>query len=85
MSLVPVREIRNHTADVIERVRQGEEVTITSNGVPVAKLVPISTQKKPFLTKADFLRLTRQPGDPVAEYYEHEEPDETTDELGPIE
>ena len=84
MSLVPVRDLRNHTASVIERARQGEEVTITSNGVPVATLVPIRPQKKPFLTKSDMLRLMRQPGDPIAEYYEHEEPDDTTDDLGAI-
>lgn len=84
MSLVPVRELRNHTADVIERARRGEEVTITSNGVAIATLVPIHAHKKPFLTKDDFLRHTRQPGDPVADYYDHEAPDETTDDLGPI-
>lgn len=84
MSLVPARELRNHTAEVIERARNGEEVTITANGVPVARLVPVATHKKPYLTKADFLRLTRQPGEPVAEYYDHEAPDETTDDLGPI-
>lgn len=84
MTLVPVRDLRNHTADIIERARQGEHVIITSNGVPVATLVPFQPHKKPFLTKDDFLRLTRQPGDPVAEYFEHEEPDETTDDLGPI-
>ena len=81
MSLIPVRELRNHTADVIERARLGEEVTITSNGVPVATLMPVSAQKKPFLTKEDMLRLVRKPGDPVAEYYEHELPGETTDDL----
>jgi prevent-host-death family protein len=85
MSLVPVRDLRNHTADVIERARQGEEVTITSNGVPVAKLVPVSSERKPFLTKADMLRLVRKPGDPIAEFYEHEDSDETTEDLGPIE
>ncbi|MDJ0337597.1 type II toxin-antitoxin system prevent-host-death family antitoxin [Cryobacterium sp. PH31-O1] len=84
MSLVPVRELRNHTADVIERARQGEEVTITSNGVAIATLVPISATKRPFLTKDEFIRLTRQPKDPVADYYDDEEDDETTDDLGPI-
>lgn len=84
MSLVPVRELRNHTADVIERARQGEEVTITSNGVPIATLVPIRSGKQAFLTKADMQRLVRRPGDPIAEFYDDEEPDETTDDLGPI-
>ncbi|TFD82692.1 type II toxin-antitoxin system Phd/YefM family antitoxin [Cryobacterium fucosi] len=84
MSLVPVRDLRNHTAEIIERARNGEEVTITSNGVPVATLIPIVTSKKPFLTREDILRLVRRPGDPIAEYFEHEEPDETTDDLGPI-
>ncbi|WP_022884937.1 type II toxin-antitoxin system Phd/YefM family antitoxin [Glaciibacter superstes] len=82
MSLVPVRELRNHTADVIERARNGEEVTITSNGVPVATLVPVRAKKRAFITKEEFLALG--PGKPDMEPHPHDLWDDTTDDLGPI-
>ena len=37
---VSVRELRNHTADVIRAVEAGEEVTLTVNNRPVATIVP---------------------------------------------
>ncbi|NYJ20263.1 type II toxin-antitoxin system Phd/YefM family antitoxin [Glaciibacter psychrotolerans] len=83
MSLVPVRDLRNHTAEVIERARNGEDLTITSNGVPVARLVPVNPPKREFLTKSEFLAM--RPGAPTAEPHPHDRWDDTTDDLGPIE
>ena len=83
MSLVPARELRNHTAAVIERVRLGEDVTITVNGVAAAKLVPISAGKRDFLTTADLLAM--RPKQPVSEPHPHDLWSDTTDDLGPIE
>lgn len=37
---VSVRELRNNTSDVVAAVRAGEQVTLTSNGEPVADIVP---------------------------------------------
>ena len=37
---IGVRELRNHTAQVIDAVRAGERVTLTVNGDPVADIVP---------------------------------------------
>jgi prevent-host-death family protein len=37
---VGVRDLRNHTARVIDAVRTGERVTLTVNGEPVANVVP---------------------------------------------
>ncbi len=37
---VSVRELRNNTSDVVAAVRAGESVTLTSNGEPVADIVP---------------------------------------------
>jgi prevent-host-death family protein len=37
---IGVRELRNHTAEVVERVRQGESLTLTVNRQPVADIVP---------------------------------------------
>ncbi len=82
MSLVPVRELRNNTAAIIERARRGEDVTITVNGVAAAKLVPISPFKREFLTTADLLAM--RPIRPVTEPHPHDIWDDTTDDLGPI-
>lgn len=84
MSFVPVRELRNHTAEVIERARRGEEVTITVNGVPAATLTAVIPPRKAFLTIEDLLAMRPRPSAPV-EYWEHELDGDTTDDLGPIE
>jgi prevent-host-death family protein len=37
---VGIRELRNRTAQVIDAVRSGERVVLTSNGEPIADIVP---------------------------------------------
>ena len=81
---VAVRDLRNNTAKVIERARAGEDITITVNGVPAAKLVPIQPEKRAFLTTADLLALRPKPGATPPPYWEHEFDGDTTDDLGPI-
>lgn len=85
MSLVPVRELRNNTAAVIERARSGEDVIITVNGVAAAKLVAVAPLQREFLTIADLKALAPRPGRTVPEYWDHELEGDTTDDLGPIE
>ena len=43
---VNVRELRDHLADYLGRVREGETVLVMSHGRPVARLVPVE-QKTP--------------------------------------
>jgi prevent-host-death family protein len=38
---VSVRDLRNHTADVLRRVEDGERIEITVDRRPVAQLVPL--------------------------------------------
>lgn len=40
MRQIPVRELNQHTADVLARVEMGERVEITRNGTPVAIIEP---------------------------------------------
>lgn len=40
MRQVPVRELNQHTADVLARVERGERVEIARNGTPVAIIEP---------------------------------------------
>ncbi len=35
------RELRNESAEVLRAVKNGECITVTSSGVPVAELVPL--------------------------------------------
>ncbi len=37
-------EARNSLSALIEQVERGEEITITRNGKPVARLVPVETR-----------------------------------------
>ena len=41
MSTVPVRDLRNHSADVLARVIRGESLTVTRDGEPVATISPL--------------------------------------------
>lgn len=38
---VPVRDLRNNSAAVLERVARGERVVVTKDGTPVAEVVPL--------------------------------------------
>jgi prevent-host-death family protein len=81
MSQVAARELRNNTADVLERARNGEIITITVNGVPAAQLSGLRSGKKASLTKNDLLALRPKPGAPAAEEWDHELDGDTTDDL----
>lgn len=59
MSHVAARDLRNHTRDVLRRVEQGDTVTITVNGVPVANLTPHVSQRPTAMTRAQFVALTQ--------------------------
>ena len=41
MSNVPVRDLRNRSADVLARVTQGESLIVTRDGEPVATISPL--------------------------------------------
>jgi prevent-host-death family protein len=40
---VPVTELRAHLSDWLDRVRGGEEVVITDRGIPVARLLGLTS------------------------------------------
>ncbi len=43
---IGVRELRNHTAQVIDAVRSGERVVLTVHGDPVADIVPHARRQR---------------------------------------
>lgn len=66
---VPQRELRNHTAEVLRRVEEGERVEITVNGRPVAELGPLNEQAT-WVPSDELVRELRGllvPGDPLAQ------------------
>jgi prevent-host-death family protein len=42
---VSVRELRNHTAEVLRRVESGERLRVTVDRRPVAELAPLPTRE----------------------------------------
>jgi prevent-host-death family protein len=44
VSEVGVRELRNHLSRYLDKAREGEEITVTAHGRPIARLVGIETQ-----------------------------------------
>lgn len=43
---VGIRELRDHLSRYLEQVRNGEEITVTDRGRAVARLVPLSGERK---------------------------------------
>lgn len=44
---VNIHEAKTHLSKLLQRVAQGEEVTIARAGVPVAKLIAVTPAKRP--------------------------------------
>jgi prevent-host-death family protein len=42
---ISVRDLRNHTAEVVAAVRSGERLSLTVNRLPVADIVPHSQRR----------------------------------------
>lgn len=84
MADVPAREIRNNTAAVLQRVRDGEDVTITSNGVPVAQLVPIRPGKARSFSRGELRLLLMHQADSGLQADLDRLAGETTDDLDPL-
>lgn len=47
MNSVSVRDLRNRGGEALARVSRGEELVVTSDGTPVAKLVPLPSAAPP--------------------------------------
>lgn len=63
MSKVGLRELRQDASDLVRRVEEGEEITITVAGRPSARLVPAAPRA--WRTWSDIEELFRGPSDPT--------------------
>ena len=82
---VASRELRNNTADLLRRIEDGEQIVITARGRPVAALVPLPTERRRWLPRAELVRrLAVAQADPGLRADLARLAGETTDELGPL-
>lgn len=59
---ISVRELRNHTADVVAAVRAGERLSLTVNREPVADIVPHEATRSPWLRSATLRTIVAEAG-----------------------
>ena len=85
MSEIAARDLRNHTADVLRRVEEGEQVTITSRGRAVAELIPVRTARRRPIARAELVRrLAVAQADAGLRHDLAALAGDTTDDLGPV-
>ena len=63
--MIPQTEFRDNLADVLRRAGEGEEITITVSGRPVASLLP--TQGRRWVPNSQLAGLWKTPPDPTLE------------------
>lgn len=49
------RELRNESGEIMRRVERGESFTITRNGTPIARLIPL--RRRTAVPKEEFLAI----------------------------
>jgi prevent-host-death family protein len=54
---VNTHEAKTQFSRLLKRVAAGEEITIANRGVPVARLVPVSTQKRQLGAYGDSIKI----------------------------
>jgi prevent-host-death family protein len=59
---ISVRDLRNHTADVVAAVKAGERLSLTVNRMPVADIVPHEPQRSPWLPSHRLRALVDEAG-----------------------
>ena len=47
MDTIGSYEAKTHLSRLLQRVANGEKITITKHGIPVALLVPVDAERKP--------------------------------------
>ncbi|GMR02369.1 MAG: hypothetical protein BMS9Abin20_0703 [Acidimicrobiia bacterium] len=80
MATISVRQLRNDVSDVLRRAEAGEELTVTVNGRPTARVVPLSARPSSIPWELLARALERGAADSaLAEHLEEMLPDTTDD------
>jgi prevent-host-death family protein len=67
MNHIGIKQARQELPGLIDRAEAGEEVIITRQGKPVAKLIAAPKTMKPLPSLAEFRRVIGQIGTPAAQ------------------
>ncbi len=59
---ISVRQLRNHTADVVAALRSGERLSLTVNRTPVADIVPHSATRNPWVASQTLRKIVDEAG-----------------------
>jgi prevent-host-death family protein len=59
---ISVRDLRNHTADVVAAVRSGERLSLTVNRLPVADIVPHKREQSPWVPSQNLRSIVEEAG-----------------------
>ncbi len=85
MTEVASRELRNDTAGLLRRAQAGEDITVTVNGKPVARLTTLQPSRRRWLSRQELShRLQRAQADPGLRRDLAALAGDTTDDLGPL-
>jgi antitoxin (DNA-binding transcriptional repressor) of toxin-antitoxin stability system len=59
---ISVRDLRNHTAEVVAAIRSGERLSLTVNRTPVADIVPHTATRSPWVPSSALRALVATAG-----------------------
>jgi antitoxin (DNA-binding transcriptional repressor) of toxin-antitoxin stability system len=59
---ISVRDLRNHTAEVVAAIRSGERLSLTVNRLPVADIVPHQQQRNAWLPSSTLRAIVEDAG-----------------------
>jgi prevent-host-death family protein len=59
---ISVRDLRNHTADIVAAVKSGEHLSLTVNRLPVADIVPHTQQRSPWVPSRTLRSIVEDAG-----------------------
>lgn len=59
---ISVRDLRNHTANVVAAVRAGERLSLTVNRMPVADIVPHEQPSSPWISSPTLRAIVAEAG-----------------------
>ena len=59
---ISVRDLRNHTAQVVAAVQAGERLSLTVNRAPVADIVPHAATRSPWVPSATLREIVMSSG-----------------------
>lgn len=84
MATIASRDLRNHTGEVLRTVADGQCVTVTVHGEPIAEVRPVQRRRTHFRRAELLAILAQHQADPALTTTLAELAGETTDDLDPL-